>query len=169
MEVHSVTTDVRVRGEVRCRSEWHRIRGIGGIRGGPRRYGDALGHWEPLVLSLLFDPGAPDHRAIIRDLLLRRCIRCRLTYAFQAKVRRRSEWRPIRGVGGHPGRSTMLRRCSGASGAPCYFPVIRSRSPGPSRYRRGPPSTKVCRPTPRIVICLLFLLYLLLSLHCPLL
>jgi len=75
MEVHSVTTDVRVRGEVRRRSEWHRIRGVGGVRGGPRRYGNNPGHREPLVISLLFHPGTPDHRAIIRDLLLRRCIR----------------------------------------------------------------------------------------------
>jgi len=73
-EVHSVMTDVRVRGEVRRWSEWHRIWGIRGIRGGPRRYSNALGHQEPLVISLLFDPGAPDHQDIVGDLPRRRCV-----------------------------------------------------------------------------------------------
>jgi len=84
-EVHSVTTDVRIRSEARCVVSRSGVRGVGGIRGGPRRYGNNPGHREPLVISLLFHPGALDHRAIIRDLLLRRCIRRRLTYAFEAR------------------------------------------------------------------------------------
>jgi len=62
-----VTTDVRIRGEVRHQSEWLQIRGVEGILGGPRHYGNAPGHQEPLVIPLLFDPGALDHRVIVRD------------------------------------------------------------------------------------------------------
>jgi len=45
-----------------------------GHPGGPQHYGDALGHQEALVISLLFDPRALDHRAIIGDpFFLQRC------------------------------------------------------------------------------------------------
>jgi len=113
-----------------------------GASGAPRCFGDAPEHWEPLVIPLLFDPGALDHCAIVGDPLLQR------VHSVTTDVR--VEGRCVvgrRGVGsgalGGPGihdASAMLQSTGSPLLFPCYsIPELRTivLSSGTPFYRGG--------------------------------